>query len=114
MKITNYHITFKTKIRFLYLLALSVIISLILALNIAMLYFTSTTLNKLIISSILLTISGVIISIPVYITSNALKNHERDSLKAYNILLDISGTALFMILIYLLFTIYKFLVIMPL
>ncbi|MBE6046834.1 MAG: hypothetical protein E7213_00210 [Clostridium sp.] len=106
MKIYKHNVNYKNKIRILYLLALSVIFSLILASNISMIYFASTTVNRMVISSILLTISGVIISIPVYITTNMLKTCKTETLKAFNILLNISGTALFMMLIYILFTIY--------
>lgn len=104
---------FKLRIRALYFLALSVIIALIIASNISMLYFTDLAINKTVISSILLTISGVIISVPVYITNNALKNIKNESIKATNILLNIAGTGLFMILIYVLFTIYEFTTFMP-
>ena len=110
MKITNKISIYKTKIRMLYILALAVILALILASNISMVYFTSTTVSKLVISSVLLTISGVIISIPVYITTNMLKTCSPETLNAFNILINIAGTALFMMLIYILFTIYKFIV----
>lgn len=106
--------TVKNKIRLLYFLAISVIISLILASNISMLYFTGTVLNKIVISSILLTICGVVISIPIYMANNSLKKLTFNALKTSNILLDISATALFLILIYILFTIYNFLIIIPL
>ncbi|SFU46730.1 hypothetical protein SAMN04487886_103429 [Clostridium sp. DSM 8431] len=106
-------ITFKQKIRAVYILALSVIVALIIASNISLIYFSNITINRLVISSILLTISGVVLSIPVYITNNVLKDVKAQNFKGANILLNIAGTGLFMILIYLLFAIYTFISFIP-
>ncbi len=114
MKISNKLTMYKYKIRLVYLLSLAVILALIFASNISMMYFKSITVSRMAISTVLLTISGIIISIPIYITTNMIKSYDDSTLSALNILLNITGLALLMMLIYILFTIYRFIVCIPL